>query len=43
VRFVRRSGRGEHEQGEKRAPQALAFPCAETAATRRATSAASPR
>jgi hypothetical protein len=40
---VRRAGRGEHEHGEERAPQALAFPWAETAATRRSMSAASPR
>jgi hypothetical protein len=39
---VRRAG-GDREQDEKRAPQALAFPWAETAATRRWMSAASPR
>jgi len=40
---VRRGCRGEREQDEERARQALAFPWAATAATRRATSAASPR
>ena len=40
---VRRADRGEREQGEERAPQALAFAWAETAATRRSMSAASPR
>ncbi|MEX2240239.1 MAG: hypothetical protein WD775_06045 [Burkholderiales bacterium] len=39
---VRRAG-GDREQDEERAPQALAFPWAETAATRRSMSAASPR
>ena len=42
VRPVPRAS-GERERDEERLPQAFAFPCAETAATRRAISAASPR
>ena len=40
---LRRGARGERQAEEQRPDQGLAFPCAETAATRRATSAASPR
>jgi hypothetical protein len=40
---VRGQRRGEDEDGDERALQARAFPWAETAATRRAMSAASPR
>jgi hypothetical protein len=40
---VRSGTRGEGEAEEQRPDQGLALPCAETAATRRATSPASPR
>ena len=43
LRGVPGGGRGERQRNEARAPQALAFPWAETAATRRSISAASPR
>jgi len=43
LRRRRRGGRGGREQSGERALQAFAFPWAETAATRRSISAASPR
>jgi hypothetical protein len=46
VLFFRRGGSGRGPQAERKkkdGPQALTFPCADTAATRRATSAGSPR
>jgi hypothetical protein len=42
VRPAERTG-GDRKPDEERAPQARALPCAETAATRRSISAASPR